>query len=57
MLEVFRACKQFQIKPGKALDYLDKWDAKLHDDRSSFSEKGSEKVSNNADIEVSSNHS
>ena len=26
---VFVACKQFGIKPGKALDYLDKWAANL----------------------------
>ena len=26
---VFTACKQFASKPGKALDYIDKWNPKL----------------------------
>ena len=26
MSDIFKACKKFSTKPGKALDYLDKWD-------------------------------
>ena len=32
MSEVFKACKKFQIKPGKALNYLEIWDNKMQNE-------------------------